>query len=202
MFKVSSPPSTFTETPMPKISKREMATAVAKDVIAQLNRRTKGYEATPGLYVYIECVIPTNVTDLQDAIPSIENQVGKCNVCALGAAVLSKARLFDNVPIDGEAASYGGVISLDYDDCFNGLKDIFSESQLQLIEAAFEGWDEGSWETNPAIRRAVAFGEKYIDDDKKRMKAIMQNIIDNDGTFKPPAVPKVTRSSSVYDWEL
>jgi len=51
----------------------------------------------------------------------------------------------------------------------------FSSSQLRLIEEAFEIWGDNA---------ASAFGRRYADS-KSRMLAILQNIIDNNGTFVP-----------------
>ena len=66
------------------------------------------------------------------------------------------------------------------------MKKIFTRNQLALIENAFEtGRGVYKYQAGEvAAEKAFLFGSKFVDEDK-RMIAIMQNIIDNKGTFKP-----------------
>lgn len=70
-----------------------------------------------------------------------------------------------------------------------GLSDVakrlfyFSENQLKDIESSFEGkWAFSN--DDKSTMPAIIFGTR-ITDDKRRMAAILQNIIANQGTFKP-----------------
>ncbi len=74
------------------------------------------------------------------------------------------------------------------------LSDIFEKDQLALIEAAFEQTDIDSACTLAGLsdaeeRDAEEFrdgqGCEYNEDDPSALRLIMQNIIDNKGTFKP-----------------
>jgi hypothetical protein len=69
-----------------------------------------------------------------------------------------------------------------YDDSkiSNGLNRIFTQKQLILIESYFEG-SQGYFKGDN--EKTLVFLESYNDDE--RLEMIMQNIIDNDGTFKP-----------------
>lgn len=160
-------------------TKSQRAVEVAEDVLKQLNKRKNGYLASGMGYLQTKYDLTSAEGSLQDHLDGI--QEGGCEVCALGALLLSKARLYDDVPISND----GICIT----DCLNGLTTVFSQRQLNLIEAAYEGgrldYDNSSLE-----RSAVAFGEKYRDR-KARMRAIMQNIVENQGKFVPPKLVSV-----------
>ena len=119
-----------------------------------------------------------------------------CTVCAKGALFLSDITTRNNYMVCN--------LSIDNRDIEYKL-DYFDNIQLDLIEMAFEtkvfshtnrklyeftnnrsnsfkaSTDEG--------KAAIAFGRTIMGDKRKRLIAIMQNIIDNDGTFIPPAIP-------------
>lgn len=61
----------------------------------------------------------------------------------------------------------------------------FTSRQLALIEFTFEN-GEGYYKDGDVtnVEAATAFHAKY-EDDAERMAAIMQNIVDNNGTFRP-----------------
>lgn len=166
------------------MTKREMAVAVANDVLAQLRKRTKGYVVTTGYYIRTGSPLPST-GDLRDHLDTI--QKGGCQVCALGAALLSKARLYDKVPMNFTNGGYASYCSGDA--CYRSLSDVFSRKQMVLIESAFErmNMDPDSRRddyTPVAIQNAIDFGTQYSDD-KVRLRAIMKNIVENDGVFKP-----------------
>lgn len=100
--------------------------------------------------------------------------LGKCEVCAVGAMFVAKSNLFNAVKVK------------DVGDYHEKLRQHFSETQLALIEAAFELTEGvGPYDApEAAANRAVAFGARYAND-TRRLKAILQNIIDNGGTFVP-----------------
>jgi hypothetical protein len=68
------------------------------------------------------------------------------------------------------------------------LDSIFTKKQLLLIEAAFEqgsgGLDNYYDKSDTLHHKAVSFGYQYRFSEE-RFVAIMQNIIENKGTFRP-----------------
>lgn len=95
-----------------------------------------------------------------------------CRCCGLGACLISRARLGNTVGPPRRDDSF------EIEDIGRYLKDIFNE-QMQLIETAFE-CGEGCYSNN----RATEFGLRYKSN-KARLNAIMKNIIENEGDFKP-----------------
>lgn len=66
----------------------------------------------------------------------------------------------------------------------NSMSPFFSEDQLFLIEAAFEQDATFHPDNSSKAVRAKKFGDLY-GDSNKRLVAIMKNIIDNYGVFRP-----------------
>lgn len=144
----------------------------------------------------------------------IDGMSKNCRVCAVGACFLSYIRVYNKVPLNQFIGIYGTSIdsgesfSLEYTDMARILHDIFSSPQLQLIEAAFEqsaindncvannendydtgdtfyyDHDEDTKVTLEEMNAAEKFGNKY-DVADERLKAIMKNIVANDGEFIP-----------------
>jgi hypothetical protein len=137
-----------------KLSDKEKRIAVAKDVIAQVEARK--YRATPGTYLFVKGLRVDE--DVQK--PLLEEST-KCNVCAVGAAFASAARLGNNL-------FYGQSERIE-------MKKLFGEG-LFTIEQAFEGWRH-------VDKALLAFHKKHGPTSSKRLVAIFQNIIDNDGEF-------------------
>jgi hypothetical protein len=172
-----------------RLTKAQRAVAIAKDVLSQLRKRQNGYVACSGVYIHreaLEAMNPDEAKDLRDNLKAMQKG-DSCKVCALGSAILSKARLFDKVPCQDILA---GEDEIDVEAIREHLHDAFSEAQLDLIESAFEGANMSSGETprvnaSPnAIEAAIEFSQKH-DDDKARLRAIMTNIVKNEGVFKP-----------------
>lgn len=140
----------------------------------------------------------------------VEVVTGACTMCARGAALMSRIRKFNSVKVS-EIGVYlidEGYTEISNDDLkagaqpieadlsatqkntTEGLEGAFTADELNLIEAAFERtrWvgivDWRSENQKNSVRRAVAFGEQF-EDDSERLLAIMQNIVDNDGVFRP-----------------
>ncbi len=112
-----------------------------------------------------------------------------CTVCALGAMFLTH---LDNT--DSLKVTPTGWFRIESFDVYEQLSEVFTEEQLGLIEAAFEcdwgcyyddTWDieNGFPEDHPCFK-AEAFGRSYTEP-RERLVAIMENIIANEGTFKP-----------------
>jgi hypothetical protein len=165
---------------------RTRRVAIARDVIAQLDAQQLQY-LNKG--VYLQGYIPEETldaaTDLQEIVDIASNT---CRVCAKGAMFLSRARLYDGVPIgriryDGESS----ITSAKEHDFFNAtLMEDFDKRQLDLIEHAFEMWaGDESTEYMSALRVACQFGLLYKHSHAARLRAIMANIVDNGGEFIP-----------------
>lgn len=155
-----------------KLSKPEKRVAIAKDVIAAL--KAKKYIAETGDYLDI------NIKDNKDWNVNQESLCSNdvtCNVCAIGALFTSKVIISNNFNSD----------YIPSDDVMRKeLSSYFSMPQLHLIESAFEGWEKGSTTFSGNIPNDNHM-EYYFEynDDNDRMIAIMENIVENKGTFKP-----------------
>lgn len=102
-----------------------------------------------------------------------------CEVCALGSAFLC-----GELRMNPEA----GLIDTENTEWYNmrgnsEISKIFAKKQLCMIEAAFELTNEGEL-SMPQNNKSKDFGRGF-ERGNPRLTAIMQNIIDNKGTFKP-----------------
>ena len=117
------------------------AVAIAKDVLKWLGTQYIANSST-----YTDATIwkrgrktaPTD-GDLRDHIDKIKS----CKVCALGACVLSKARLFDKLPM-AEVVFPGGDFGLWGNIAHREVDEVFGEEQRMLIESAFERGNMGN----------------------------------------------------------
>jgi hypothetical protein len=172
---------------------------VAKDVIALVNSGV----LNPGHVGYIEFTGGNGYTDSDTTAAKMigvwtescdfKQVAKKCTVCALGAATLASLIKKDNV------VKAAALIELaDYNDrdvVDNELEDsVFSKEQMDLIESAYEGSCMGDvhclgedWD------HASAFHEDHKNP-ANRLIAIMQNIIDHDGEFRPEVRYNVVKS--------
>lgn len=131
----------------------------------------------------------------------------KCEVCAIGALFASTVETYNCLTFD-ELQNKCEDADNDYDDYNTGaglslaqimpyLTDFFSEDQLILIELAYEGgyggFDEDQYieavsstegDCSDILERAYTIFSNESED-WRRLIAIMQNIIDNNGTFNP-----------------
>lgn len=169
-----------------KMSNKKQRMAIAKDVLAQL--KLKKYVASPGHYVYssklneLENLHNTANYRADDMVQAFDFQKAllvnapECNVCGLGAAFCSMARLGDDLTTD------------DANDIHEVLSPIFGRTQVALIEYAFEGWDVNGDAsenlTDHQMDKCTHFYGKHSNDDK-RLGAIFKNVIKNNGKFKP-----------------
>lgn len=177
-----------------ELSKAEKRVAIAKDVLRQID--DKRIHVKQDMYFELGRV-PKEVEDKLDKF--LENSP-PCTVCALGAC-------FASMVILGDRVSISSVVSLRY---YDGkyipterlddtrfrimLRRAFTSTQISLIESAFEkfnaydmdgnGFKIGEGNYGPSYDRAIEFGHK-IKSNRKRLIAIMENIIENKGTFKP-----------------
>ncbi len=170
-----------------KATKAQKRVMIAKDVLAQI--KAKRYFPESGEWVKplwsddqksIDIKLDPN-SSIKDAFKS--KAINSCQVCALGGLFMSCTNLNNNTTVqDMKTEYYLGEVVQDNDKISNGLNRIFTQKQLMLIEIYFEG-GEGYFKGYSDENLLVTFFESFNDDE--RLKMIMQNIIDNNGTFKP-----------------
>lgn len=168
------------------MTKSEMAVAIAKDVIEQL----RGPLKAASHYCYLTTTYsPTNPDcDLRDILPEMLKE--GCTVCALGAALISKAKLFDAVPLRSLILNHLQGAQCVYEMhvtrilAIKMLESVFSDNTLNDIESAFEKFPNVQGRNTYG---AACFGCKYADD-TERLVAIMENVIANNGEFVVPEV--------------
>jgi hypothetical protein len=160
--------------------KRAMNIAVAKDVLkmmATMDIEPGGYFSYPRTTnkMMFALTEPNDGKQLQKNIPKIAKH---CTVCAKGAIVLAHVHLYNgvnNLPDNIEGYSrkvFGG-----------------GDNHADLIETAFEAvpsemgyYERLSDKTQGDLARV--FGARHYDP-KRRLRAIMKNIIVNNGVFTP-----------------
>jgi hypothetical protein len=166
----------------PEIRSRRVA--VARDVLAQV--AASKLKVAVGSYLAVDCSLALQEAtedlpddaDLQGVVDVVQ---AHCQVCARGALLLSKARLYNAVPLES-------IWGMDQGDNADLLADTFDEETLDVLENAFEGHTINACTGSPSFL-AVDFAKK-IDPDRfggaeKRLVAAMNNIIENDGEFLP-----------------
>lgn len=180
-----------------KLSDSEKRVEIAKDVIKQLKNRT--IIANTGVYCNFEYdnisedLYKSDVRSNFDKLKSLE-----CNVCALGAILVSNTK-FNN------GFSFKQLNNVRNDNIIS-LLDYFTDSQLTLIEFAFESWNIEDLINNYEINKGIYCGKDYTkldltyeqiekacdfnsdiheDEAEERMIRIMKNIIKNEGEFIP-----------------
>ena len=154
----------------------ERRVALAKDVIKQIHAKkievragwgfvAPKYDAWGSFYD-----LPNDI-EHEEVISKDDVNVMKkdCYVCAMGALFLSRVDKFNKI-------TWGDLNCKkpDHDSIVKALRGSFSRRQLVMIENAFERYDGDGCE----------FGDA-LDDEDDRLLAIMQNIVDHDGTFEP-----------------
>lgn len=169
-----------------KLTAAQKRVEVAKDVLEQL--KTNQYTPNTGFYINI-----VSNCEESDDIQSHFSEVRRCEVCQIGAIILSVTR-FRNKLTFGDVGT--NMYYMNHDKINEILKGIFTADQLLLIEHAFEGYDpfadrysiEGMDNdidlTPQEIERITDFRSHYRKSNTL-MRAIMENIIANKGTFKP-----------------
>lgn len=155
-----------------KIPKAEARVLIAQDVLNQLN--LKKIIATSGTYFAFEDV----PFDEKDFLHEVLDKT-QCQVCALGSLYYSRVQVANETKCDVVER----VGDYEEDSVLNSVNNVhtimpdlnqyFDWSALDKIENYFEGWFEGD-----------TFYYANLDPEI-RMRKIMQNIIDNNGDFKP-----------------
>lgn len=129
--------TTLTKKPVRKRKPKNLAVAVAKDVLKSL-RQFKFRQGT-----YLQSVNSISA-ELSSASPKSEVQgfvpelIEKCEVCLKGACILAKARVADELKLSALSIEFGEVeLKKDADEILDG---VFDKETLGMIEAAFEGY--------------------------------------------------------------
>lgn len=173
-----------------KASLREKRILIARDVISRLD--SCQYIPYEGMWVSIEDDYA--IAGSESLQKCIIKGKKKCYCCGVGSVFLSTV-VFKNKITFGQLNSGVfdfGEIDLGQQKDLMGVMRIFGRKRLYMIEAAFEcgyGYvnDTSGKLANlygDVIKRAVKFGLRFTNE-KKRLTAIMQNIIDNGGEFIP-----------------
>lgn len=188
---------------------REKCMRVAQDVIDHLRL----LDVRSG--VYCDGELPSTCEDASgddSARKHIDGISKECRVCAVGAMFLSYVRVYNKTELSefmghSYGLSAGDDFEVDLDVIQDKLHTVFMPPQLELIECAFEqgpvnqktlgiagdeycsdeDWaqhDPNSECTGAEMRAAEDFGDKY-NTPMKRLRAIMQNIVKNEGLFIP-----------------
>lgn len=153
-----------------KLSKAGKRVAIVKDVIDSL--KAKKYFAKKSIYLEIN---EKDYGIVNQEVLCSDNTV--CTVCALGGIFASKVKIANEFSNDLELTHDG--------DMRKNLSKYFTEYQLHLIEAAFEGWEKGNVSTWKLKNNDHMKYIRSYSNPNDRMIVIMENIIENKGTFKP-----------------
>ena len=169
----------------------QMRVIIAKDVLAQIASRR--YCPAEGSWVansnvgdmdfYIEDRLAEDEKLCKVDASEYVNKIKKCSVCALGAIFMSQVSNFGGVTFTDGSYAYDVFEDLER----SPLKKYFSVSQLELIEACFEGL-AGAYSGDMTKSSDRVSAQAYYICHKnatKRMTAIMNNIIRNKGIFVP-----------------
>lgn len=153
----------------------ERRVAIAKDVISHIQASKLKVEENCGYVRHPKGAgamsnIATSTSNTKELANKLKEQ---CCVCALGAMMLCKIEKFNNYKFNLQNSGYISIF-----DVYTALEDVITETQLCDIERAFEKTDPNS-----------PYNE--ISNPIDRLLAIMQNIIDHDGIFKPNVTYKI-----------
>lgn len=143
-----------------KMSPERKQVTIAKDTLAVL--KTKKVLAMKGVY------LSHTSKDNGDKLPNNYN----CNACALGSMFVGLTTRIKDLSVKNHSGFRNSFTAQ--------LAPYFGQDQLSDIEKAFETTPQ-SYDTECD---AQVFGVKYHNDED-RLIGIMENIINNNGTFKP-----------------
>lgn len=143
-----------------KLPAKERRILIAKDVVKQIKLGI--YNPKKMIYAKVESDVISQESLLKNPL---------CEVCALGALLLSTIRLANKYTFDNFIGKW---------ECNEVLKKYFNKNQIQELEFAFEMWEANGG----TLKKAVEFGEQY-QKPSERLVAIFENVIKNDGEFIP-----------------
>lgn len=158
-----------------KMTRAERRVAVAKDVIKSLQDGI----FSPSPRAFVDSDSPSGLDrKYEEPTQAWAERIlsgPDCKVCARGGMMLCKLSKYNHW---SPRTHFDGFVTRR--DTALALSDCFTKRQLNKIEAAYELWSDKAG--GSPLKFGLRF--KYKGD---RMQAIMQNIIDNNGDFKPGA---------------
>jgi hypothetical protein len=169
----------------------EVRKLIIQDALDALNSGL--VRAEQGVYITLRFPFATPISDdqqLRDLLPKAKG----CNVCAMGIAFLGALRLFDEFSVV-RTGCWQGLNSRNLDVPRSSLLEylgrFFDEQQLNLIEMVFEGRPVQEFQELffDELRSDIAtfhFEHGGKDHPDKLLKNILQNMLDNNGTFVLP----------------
>lgn len=186
-----------------RMTKAEKRVEIAKDVLKQI--KAKKYKPECGVWfqdsngVGLNEFIDWSKSKVLDAKKDIVDKLeGTCSVCALGSLFVSAIDKYNHTKLDTSLFCADNEVFTSIDGN-NPLNKWFTTRQLLLIENTFE-YGLGAWSPDAVLNKneldywyetvEFAIGKynyKYPSS-TNRLKAIMNNIIRNKGTFVLPGV--------------
>lgn len=167
-----------------EMSLAQKRVAIAKDTLKWLKKgRIKPREGVVMEYAGIE---NDQGKDMRDCL-KIQD---KCEVCERGGLLYSYVMIVNNFLMPEAATSWSGrrflngTASSEGIEVSNKLEEVFDRKQLMLIEHAFENRFNERYLTDQEQESCYIFYNKYKTE-RGRFVAILNNIIDNKGEFKP-----------------
>lgn len=158
----------------------ERRVMIARDVLAQL--RAQKIQARCGIYYQA----PIGFTS--DGEQQLRDVAPVCTACAKGALFACKVSFVNNITVGQSRSRWDfDMAEVQNTQICAYLRPEFSRTQLALVEWAFEVGAGVSCPTGISqvtLNKAVAFGMAH-QDSALRLRAIMRNIIENGGTFRP-----------------
>ncbi len=183
--------------------RRQLGVDIALDVLERL--KAKKLKVSDEDY-FVSGLLPRKVSRTAQISKHLSLIEENCTVCAKGALFLGYVALKNDVTFgsciirkgdetyDDIKDGYEGhekskdFVSFNNGDIKNVLEQAFTNTELALIETAFEGeihpWNRfvANYEFADQKDRAIAFGKKYKSA-SARLKAICENIVENNGEF-------------------
>lgn len=166
--------------PWEELTRAERRVEICKDVIKWINA---GACKPSGMSGYISGYIGRGYKQSEPIPQNLAEIIFKnCDYCARGAMLISRVSRFNKLSFENLGFCYDGLYAK-REDTTEGLHGAFTRKQLDQIEAAYErcGYTDDNGRFTEKYRK---FGEKF-ENATERLLAIMQNIVDHEGEFKP-----------------
>jgi hypothetical protein len=174
------------------LPQNEKAVLVAKDVLAQLE--CGKFKPIVNVYISTNQTVYDLGVNFDDDIKTNFDKLPQCQVCALGATLLSATHLGNLLTFRNINIARSSIEGINNEKVSELFESIFTFKQLLLIETAFENYISNATRfatdvkdellTNDEITKCIDFYNSYTDI-QDRMTAIFQNVIENNGVFKP-----------------
>jgi hypothetical protein len=165
-----------------RLTKAELRVQIARDVIAQVkSRRLVAMRGNYGMVLLSSDEWDAWMNDHEPTDLRALLSGKRCEACALGSMFLAAVDRHDKIAMPpARADTFTRREETRY------LSSFFSASQLDLIESAFESTNICEYTRcfQDTVQRATKMFLSRVRP-RQRMIQIMQNIVDNEGTFRP-----------------